>query len=299
MIAQNAKKPKQLDKYTISKNLASFKNKLKGVFIVDNLIVKPVDVLGSSIMAAKDAEGSIWVGINSFCQGLDMNKKQRDWQVEKIKEDKTLSRGCRLLPAAIFDPSNEAYALRLDFIPIWLAKISITKKMQQDHPELADKLLEYQLKAKDILAAAFLPKQNSEPQTLQQQIQLIAKGTDELYQRVDNIQAEVESIKSDLPILPLEAENIVKAVKRRGVEVLGGKESPAYNDRGLRQKLYNDLYADLKHNFDVRTYKAIRRKDADKAAQIVKEYKPLLFLLEQIENANAQQRLELEGGAAK
>lgn len=299
MIAQNAKKPKQLDKYTISKNLASFKNKLKGVFIVDNLIVKPVDVLGSSIMAAKDAEGSIWVGINSFCQGLDMNKKQRDWQVEKIKEDKTLSRGCRLLPAAIFDPSNEAYALRLDFIPIWLAKISITKKMQQDHPELADKLLEYQLKAKDILAAAFLPKQNSEPQTLQQQIQLIAKGTDELYQRVDNIQAEVESIKSDLPILPLEAENIVKAVKRRGVEVLGGKESPAYNDRGLRQKLYNDLYADLKHNFDVRTYKAIRRKDADKAAQIVKEYKPPLFLLEQIENANAQQRLELEGGAAK
>ncbi len=53
---------------------------------MDDLIAKQVDVLGSSIMAAKDAEGSIWVGINSFCQGLDMNKKQRDWQVEKIRE---------------------------------------------------------------------------------------------------------------------------------------------------------------------------------------------------------------------
>lgn len=39
---------------------------------------------------------------------------------------------------------------------MWLAKITISKKMEKEHPELADKLLEYQLKAKDILAAAFL-----------------------------------------------------------------------------------------------------------------------------------------------
>lgn len=266
---------------------------------MDNLIVKPVDVLGSSIMAAQDKDGNVFAGVSYFCNALGMTRGQKNRQVKNVQKDETLKRGCIKLGAGVLDEGNEAVALRIDFIPIWLAKISITDKTKQENPELADKLLEYQLKAKDILAAAFLPKQNSEPQTLQQQIRLIAKGTDELYQRVDNIQAEVESIKSDLPILPLEAENIVKSVKRRGVEVLGGKESPAYNDRGLRQKLYNDLYADLKHNFDVRTYKAIRRKDADKAAQIVKEYKPPLFLLEQIENANAQQRLELEGGAAK
>lgn len=69
---------------------------------MDDLIAKQVDVLGSSIMAAKDAEGSIWVGINSFCQGLDMNKKQRDWQVEKIKEDKTLSRGVPVITSSDF-----------------------------------------------------------------------------------------------------------------------------------------------------------------------------------------------------
>lgn len=265
---------------------------------MEELIIKNVDVMGDFITAAKDHDGNVWVGVRWVCDALGMTEGQMKRQIKNIKKDMVFGEGgSNQIPLPTGQGTQEVFCIRNDFIPLWLAKISITQKTREERPEFSKKLLEYQLKAKDILAAAFLPKQNSEPQTLQQQIQLIAKGTDELYQRVDNIQAEVESIKSDLPILPLEAENIVKAVKRRGVEVLGGKESPAYNDRGLRQKLYNDLYADLKHNFDVRTYKAIRRKDADKAAQIVKEYKPPLFLLEQIENANAQQRLELEGGA--
>lgn len=259
-------------------------------------MVKPVDVLGDTIMAAKDEKNVIWVGINYFCQGLDMEKKQRDYQVEKVKTDKTLKRGCRKFPAGVFDIANEVYALRLDFIPMWLAKITITKKMEKEHPELADKLLEYQLKAKDILAEAFLSKHDTQPLSLQQQIQTIAKGTDELYQRVDavkeevnTVKAEVESIKSDLPLLPIEADEIVKAVKKKGVEVLGTKQSPAYKDRGLRQKVYNDIYANLKHNFGgIKSYKAIRRRDAEKAVQVVNGYRPPLFLEEQIDQANAQ-----------
>ncbi|NBJ81785.1 hypothetical protein D5274_08745 [bacterium 1XD42-94] len=37
-----------------------------------------------------------------------LNKKQRDWQVEKIKDDKMLSKGCRLLPAGVFAPMSLA-----------------------------------------------------------------------------------------------------------------------------------------------------------------------------------------------
>lgn len=268
---------------------------------MSDLMVKPVDVLGDTIMAAKDEKDVIWVGINYFCQGLNMEKKQRDYQVEKVKADKTLKRGCRKFPAGVFDTANEVYALRLDFIPMWLAKITITKKMEENHPELADKLLEYQLKAKDILAEAFMPKKGA-PQTIPEQIQLLAQGNVELNQRVDEVAKDVKSVKEEmrtikdnLPILPLEAYEIEKTVRRKGAETLGGKKSYAYNDRGLRQKLYNDLYANLKHNFDVRTYKAIRRKDADKAVQIVNEYKPPLFLAEQIADANAQQTLDLKG----
>lgn len=57
--------------------------------------------------------------------------------------------------------------IRIDFIPLWLAKIPITERMEKDHPELADKLLQYQLKAKDILAAAFLPQTAQQPSDMQ------------------------------------------------------------------------------------------------------------------------------------
>lgn len=160
---------------------------LKGDIFMDEMTVKSVDLMGDTIMAAQDKEGIIWAGINFFCRGLGMSKRQRDFQVEKVKADKALSKGCTLLRAGVLDTANEVYALRLDFVPIWLSKITITKKMEQETPDLADKLLEYQLKAKDILAAAFLPSHDTQPLTLQQQIQTIAKGTDELYQRVDEV----------------------------------------------------------------------------------------------------------------
>lgn len=130
------------------------------------------------------------------------------------------------------------------------------------------------------------------PQTTEGKIALLAQGHTELKAEVDNIKAEVESIKNDLPILPIEADIIVKAVQKRGVEVMGGKKSFAYNDRNIRQKVYNDLYHDLKRNFNVRSYKAIKRKDAEKAVSIVEMYKPPLYLAEQIITANEK------GGAA-
>lgn len=125
---------------------------------MNNLIVKPVDVLGSSIMAAQDEKGRIFAGVNYFCNALGMTKGQRDKQVQKVQKDEVLKQGCFRLEAGVFDPSNEAITLRIDFIPLWLAKIVITDKTKHENTELADKLLEYQLKARDILAA-FLQKQ--------------------------------------------------------------------------------------------------------------------------------------------
>lgn len=266
---------------------------------MDELTVKSVDVLGDAIMATQDADGNIWAGVSFFCRALGMNKGQKDRQTTNVQKDETLKRGCRKFAAGVFDQTSETVGMRIDFIPLWLAKINITKTMLQDHPDLADKLLEYQLKAKDILAAAFMQNQNDLPQTTDGKIALLAQGHTELKAEVDEIKAEVENIKSDLPILPLEAYEIEKAVRRKGVTTLGGKKAPAYNDRGLRQKLYNDLYTNLKHNFDVRTYKAIRRKDVEKAVQIINEYKPPYFLAEQIKETNAQQSFDLEGGAAE
>lgn len=260
---------------------------------MNNLIVKPVDVLGSSIMAAQDEKGRIFAGVNYFCNALGMTKGQRDKQVQKVQKDEVLKQGCFRLEAGVFDPSNEAITLRIDFIPLWLAKIVITDKTKQENPDLAGKLLDYQLKAKDILAEAFLPNQEP-PTTIAGQIQLLAQGNVELNKRVDNIQADLESLKMDLPILPIEADRITNAVKAKGVSVMGGKDSNAYHNRSIVNKVYRDIYRQIYRNFEVSSYKALKRSQCDTAIEVVRKYELPIVLKEQIEQENAQRNLNLK-----
>lgn len=136
------------------------------------------------------------------------------------------------------------------------------------------------------------------PTTIPEQIQLLAQGYTGIKEEVDTIKADLEALKMDLPILPIEADKITEAVRKKGVAVLGGKQSNAYNNRGLRQKLYNNLYSNLKYNFGVKSYKSIKRSQCDKAIEVIQKYEPPFFLAQQIESVNAQQSLNLEGGTA-
>lgn len=127
------------------------------------------------------------------------------------------------------------------------------------------------------------------PQTTDGKIALLAQGHMELKEEVESIKSDLEALKMDLPILPIEADKITEAVKRKGVSVMGGKNSNAYNNRAIRQKVYNSLYANLKYEFQVKSYKSIKRSECDKAIEIIKNYQPPFFLQQDIEAANAQQ----------
>lgn len=125
---------------------------------MNELAVKTVDFYGDSLTALKDNDGIIWTGVNSFCRGIGLSKSQRDTQIQNIQSDEVLKMGCLKFQAGVFDANNETLALQLDYVPLWLAKISITPNMKENNPELVEKLVNYQLKAKDVLAAAFLPQ---------------------------------------------------------------------------------------------------------------------------------------------
>lgn len=266
---------------------------------MNDMIVKNVDLMGNTVMAAQDSDGIIWVGVRWICDGLDMTEGQMKRQIKNIKNDMLFSGGgANQIPLPTNSGKQDVFCIKLDFIPLWLAKISITDKTRKERPEFAEKLLDYQLKAKDILAEAFLPKQDD---NVQGQIQLLAKGTTELYNRVEGVESEVQSVKKELkefketlPLLPEDADEISDLVKKRGVEILGGKQSSAYNDRGLRMKLYVNFYSNLKYNFKVRTYKAIKRNQKAQAIEIIQRYEPPFFLAELIQQENAQQTLHME-----
>ena len=133
------------------------------------------------------------------------------------------------------------------------------------------------------------------PTTPTEQIKLLAQGHVELAEKIEAVSTDVNSIKSDFdqfkddcPLFPVEAEQIVNAAKRKGVDVLGGKDSDAYHDRSLVQLVYRDLYSQIHRNFEISSYKALRRGQLEKALSVINNYKLPIALSDKIEAANAQ-----------
>ena len=141
---------------------------------MNELEVKRVPFMGTDLMAAKDESGTIWAGVRWMCDGMGMSEGQRKRQIASIQTDHLLSKGGSNLILPTAGGKQSVLCLKLDFVPLWLAKINITPAMQAETPELAERLEAYQLKAKDVLAAAFLPKKarggESKPMTDYQQM---------------------------------------------------------------------------------------------------------------------------------
>lgn len=142
----------------------------------------------------------------------------------------------------------------------------------------------------DHLVDTYFNKQK--PMSTSEQIQILAQGNIELEQKIDSVDRDLQEFKKDMPLLAVECERITKAVRNKGVEVLGGKESEAYNDKSLRGKVYSDIHGEVRRQFGVNTYKAIKRNQCDTVIQIITDYKAPLTLSEEIKNINAQIRLE-------
>lgn len=127
------------------------------------------------------------------------------------------------------------------------------------------------------------------PLTLQQQIQTIAQGTTELYERVEGLENKFTKFEQELPMLPDDADEVHDSLNKKVISLLGGKSSNAYRDKSLSKKVFMDAYRSLKYNFNVSRYKAIKRNQKAQALKIIAEYKPPFYLTEQIEAANSQQ----------
>lgn len=113
--------------------------------------------------------------------------------------------------------------------------------------------------------------------------------------RIESVNADLQEFKQEMPILGVEESRITCAARKRGVECLGGKQSAAYQDKSIRSKIYADIYKQLKREFGVTSYKAIRRNQCDHAVKIIESYQPPYVLAEKVERINYQVEM---GGAA-
>lgn len=127
------------------------------------------------------------------------------------------------------------------------------------------------------------------PKTTGGQIQLLAQGYTELEQAVNSIKEDMTELKDNTPLYGCEIDEVKQHVNRKGVIVLGGKDSEAYKDGSIRSSVYSDIYKQLKREFGcVTTYKSIRRKYIDNVHKFIDDYALPMVLAEKVNAANAQ-----------
>lgn len=99
---------------------------------------------------------------------------------------------------------------------------------------------------------------------------------------------EVKELKECMPLFNVECKEIQAAVKRKGVDILGGKGSPAYKNNSVRCKVYSDIQQQLRREFGVSRYEAIKRCQLSIAHEIVAKYKAPIYLVDEIYLLNQQ-----------
>ena len=191
------------------------------------LQTKEVNFNGDTLLAVQNEHNEIYVGVSYICNGIGLSKSQKDTQIQKIQTDELLKIGCLKFQAGVFDPNNTTICIMINFLPLWLAKISITPAMKKTNPVLVEKLINYQIKAKDVLAAAFLP---DEVKTLNP-YELLLKNINENQRLLTVEQSKI----NDKLIQHIEADNDDKKILNDATLSIG------YELENIRQEVKQEI----------------------------------------------------------
>lgn len=114
-------------------------------------------------------------------------------------------------------------------------------------------------------------------------------------QKQMKMEQRMDRLEYDIPLYGSEADELSSHVKRKGVSVLGGKQSEAYKDTEIRSKVYRDIYDQVKREFGIyddsgrpQSYKALKRKYIADAHELIDCYEVPTYLEELISEANSQ-----------
>lgn len=101
----------------------------------------------------------------------------------------------------------------------------------------------------------------------------------------------LSKLENDMPLFNSECKELQNLVRKKGIEVLGGYKSKAYNNKSLRTKVYTDIQRQLKREFGVCRYEAIKHSQLELAKQIIEQYKAPTVLVQEISLLNSQTTL--------
>lgn len=207
----------------------------------------------TELLSAKMSDGKIYAAVKWVCEGIGLSEGQQKAERKKVQEDLVLSRGGRNFILPTNGGLQEVLCIELDFLPLWLAKISITPAMQETNPKAVGNLVNYQLKAKDVLAEAFLPKM--QPTTQAELIAMMAqqgveqeRRLNQVEQRTTHLEQQHENITEIIKLNPTEWRKKTTTILNKIAVLRGG-----FNEyRNVRNESYEKLEDRAKCRLNIR-----------------------------------------------
>lgn len=118
--------------------------------------------------------------------------------------------------------------------------------------------------------------------------------------RITSVEKRIEHLELDIPLYGSEADELCNHVKRKGVEMLGGKQTNSYKDNKVRSTVYTDIYNQIKREFGLydakgryTSYKALKRRYIYEAHELIDAYVLPTYLAERVSDCNAQMNMEV------
>lgn len=108
-------------------------------------------------------------------------------------------------------------------------------------------------------------------------------------EKIAQVENRVDKLEEDMPLFQIDCKEIQALVRKKGIEALGGYRSIAYNDNSLRGKVYSDIQQQIRREFGVLRYEAIKRSQLEMAKEIIINYKAPLVLENEIKLLNDQE----------
>ena len=163
---------------------------------------------GDELIALKyNATGEIYTSINSVLRGIGFNTdRQIQYQRDKWLKDRSISKGVSKFVIPTKSGNQDTNCISTKKLPLALAKINITKRLEMDYPHIAGKLELYQDKCADVLASVFIDNKTTEQITMQPTLDALNNFTKtvndallSLNERMSKLEKSQEEVKKSLP----------------------------------------------------------------------------------------------------
>jgi len=218
----------------------------------------------------KNENGKQLVSAKELYLGLGLNKTQWSrWYPTNLTNNDYFKENVDWVGVRHDVEGNDCqdYAISIDFAK----HIAMQAKTEKSH-----EYRNYFIECEKSLTGSYL-KMSKELQSI---LMLDAK--------TQNIQNRMDSLEDNMPLFNVECKELQSLVRKIGTKALGGYKSPAYSNKSIRSKIYSDIQQQLRREFGIHRYEAIKRCQLKTADEIVNSYKAPFVLVNEIFLANSQ-----------